>query len=660
MSIRFISCTLALSLAISGCGSFAELGTGDATADAKGGGPSWMGVYGDYLRHDGGNPGTFTVLLNQDYMGLHADVVYKIDDGEWQRESMGWSGHVGGNSLWRFEPIDAFDAGSTVTWFFHGYDDWGAEIWDSADGANYSMVVASDDPSELAASSALPDGADLNQDLQVIFTPDEPALELELELIDQVQQACIDAGCSYAEGANPFTIRYAVYNLTHDDIADALVGAHDAGVDVQVIVEADKIDLSDSGSAYSILSDGGFEVVEDHETLDASTTVSADLVGIDNYGLMHLKARMFATPDWEAMLTGSHNPQYSAMDNDETLHLVRDQDVIDSYADAIDTILADDDLENSWDDSAAVNVLFTPAVSGVRAGTRILEWLEDEDEQILLSVFALRDITAEDVDDSLVEILGAKVAEGVPVYVITDRKMSDGINADGSYWFSDDDTEQDLRDAGVTVFEVMNLESDYTAMHSKTAILGRTDLRIITDASNWSYSGLGSSSDLARNVESVLFIDSEELDGGRTGRRYLAWWLSVLARYEHQDTGESIGYDDVFATLSARATWPTVEVGIEAHEGWTSWGEVVSVRGGAAELGAWGPGLELEATDYPSWSTTSSVELPIGSCFGWKLVAGMPGAETVRWEAGDDRWLCAGTAPLLAQDELDLSVSWSW
>ena len=29
--------------------------------------PSWMGVYGSYAPHNGSNPGTYTILMNQDY-----------------------------------------------------------------------------------------------------------------------------------------------------------------------------------------------------------------------------------------------------------------------------------------------------------------------------------------------------------------------------------------------------------------------------------------------------------------------------------------------------------------------------------------------------------------------------------------------------------------
>jgi phosphatidylserine/phosphatidylglycerophosphate/cardiolipin synthase-like enzyme len=111
-------------------------------ADKAGGSSlSWMGVYGEYERHAGGNPGTFTVLMNQDHLGLHAELGYRVDGGEWQAAPMDWTAQVDGNSLWRLSPDAAFPAGSTVEYFFHGWDDGGAHIWDSAGGANYELVL---------------------------------------------------------------------------------------------------------------------------------------------------------------------------------------------------------------------------------------------------------------------------------------------------------------------------------------------------------------------------------------------------------------------------------------------------------------------------------------------------------------------------------------
>ena len=36
--------------------------------------PNWMGVYGSFSTHNGSNPGVYTILMNQDYYGLHAEV----------------------------------------------------------------------------------------------------------------------------------------------------------------------------------------------------------------------------------------------------------------------------------------------------------------------------------------------------------------------------------------------------------------------------------------------------------------------------------------------------------------------------------------------------------------------------------------------------------
>ncbi len=132
--------TVAL-LAITGCSSFALDGGGSQPGTKGGSSLSWMGIYGDTERHDGANPGTFSVMMNQDYYGLQADLVIRVDGGDWERHDMDWAGHVDGNSLWQLEPADAFEPGASVEYFFHGYDSWGAQIWDSAGGANYGWDV---------------------------------------------------------------------------------------------------------------------------------------------------------------------------------------------------------------------------------------------------------------------------------------------------------------------------------------------------------------------------------------------------------------------------------------------------------------------------------------------------------------------------------------
>lgn len=104
--------------------------------------PSWMGVYGTYQRHNASNPGTFTVLMNQDYWGLHAEVGIRINGGSWAAHSMSYVGNNAGNSVWAYTPSSPIAPGSTVEYYFHGYDDWGAHIYDNNGGANYTHAAA--------------------------------------------------------------------------------------------------------------------------------------------------------------------------------------------------------------------------------------------------------------------------------------------------------------------------------------------------------------------------------------------------------------------------------------------------------------------------------------------------------------------------------------
>lgn len=101
--------------------------------------PSWMGVYGSYTRHNGGNPGTHQVLMNDDYWGLHAEVVIRVNGGSWNAYGMNYAGNVDGNSLWDIQHDVAYPTNATVEYYFHGWDDWGVNIWDNNGGANYSF-----------------------------------------------------------------------------------------------------------------------------------------------------------------------------------------------------------------------------------------------------------------------------------------------------------------------------------------------------------------------------------------------------------------------------------------------------------------------------------------------------------------------------------------
>ena len=118
--------------------------------------PSFMGVYGSFVHHtDGNNPGSYTVLMNQDYFGLHANVGIQVNGGNWTEYSMSYVTNVDGNSEWTFTPGSAYSAGAVVEYYFHGYDDYSSStIYDSNNASNYYFSVASNSSNPLLTSWA--------------------------------------------------------------------------------------------------------------------------------------------------------------------------------------------------------------------------------------------------------------------------------------------------------------------------------------------------------------------------------------------------------------------------------------------------------------------------------------------------------------------------
>jgi phosphatidylserine/phosphatidylglycerophosphate/cardiolipin synthase-like enzyme len=517
---------------------------------------------------------------------------------------------------------------------------------------------ADDFGADVPAYAPLPEGIDLDKPFQVVFAPLEPVVTLELWWIDWVRQARRWDPGEYQEGANPYRIRYAVYTLRNQKIMEALADAEDEGVDVQILIESDQLGKErDWMTVDEYLAGRGFEVVLDHHDLDEDSRTSADLIGIKHYGLTHVKTRIFQIPVETVVLSGSFNAGSHAPLNDENFHIIRDPALVSRYASMYEHLVRGERPVNKWDDDAAVNVLFTRPTSGQRPGEVFLRWLQEENEQILLMAYSMRDITARGSDKSLVQILSEKHAAGVPVYVISDRKQSDG----GDY----DDTEDRLRAAGVPFYEARNDVTVYTAMHHKVAVLGLTRIRVVTDSANWTRSGLGTDRNIARNQESMLFIDSNELDEGRTGRRYLAEWLKVLSRYAHQSQeidGEG-SFEFVRDCLLAQAEWPRQSVLFRAFDAQTEDGEQVHVVGDHPDLDEWGDrgsGVALETTseDYPEWWSAAPVYLPVAVPFEWKLATFDPAGELLRFEAEPRRISVAYPPGLLPGDGLELNGTW--
>lgn len=491
-----------------------------------------------------------------------------------------------------------------------------------------------DGPSELTALTSLP-----ATPVATLFAPYEPALGLDLLLVRQVIAArAADPTPSYPEGENPFRIRFAVYNLDSPYIAAALADAEQANVDVQVLIEHDQLDPARD---YNVMDDylvsRGFELAPSHRALDATTRVTADLIGIEGTGLMHLKTRLYRWSDASGaehtrVITGSMNPGNLAVHNDETLHYIALPDVIARYDAKFEAVRDRAKLVNTWSDAAPMQVLFSPD-GGTQAIDRIAALIDAEQEAILLAVFSLRNMSPSTGGPGIIERLIAAHQRGVTVVVITDRKQSDGVDVDGNPVYYNDGTEDKLRAGGIPVYEVVNRYSPYNAMHTKYGVFGVSRPIVVTDAGNWSRASLGSGTKRPINDESVLFIDTMRLDGGITGLRYLGNFVEILDRYDADPA-------DVLARLQALPGWPTVDVTFNARAE-TLWGQTIYATGNLAELGDWtqtGAGVPLttNGSTYPRW-TSAPVALPFASRLEYKLIK--RSSSGITWEAGANRTL---------------------
>lgn len=499
------------------------------------------------------------------------------------------------------------------------------------------------------------------------FAPYETPLAFDLTLIDAVVEARRADPAAYDEGANPHAIRYAVYNLRNAEIAAALADAADAGVDVQVLIEADQLDPArDWNVTDEMLIARGFEYAPDHRALDAEGRRTADLVGVTGSGLMHLKARVYRWRDSQGLdqrrlVTGSMNPGDHAVDNDETLHYVDDAVVLDAFEAKYAAVLAGTRITNVWRDGAAVNVLFSPD-GGAQARDHIARLIDDEAELVVLAMYSLRNLAPSGGGAGILTRLAAARQRGVTVVVITDRKQSDGIDADGNPIYWNDGSEEILRDAGIPVYEVINQHSPFNAMHTKYAVFGLTRPMVVTDAGNWTKAGLGSGGSRPSNDESVLFIDSMALDGGATAQRYLGNFLDIVHRYGGDPATGGPAPAALVEELFGLPAWPAVAVDVDAIAT-TLWGQSVYLTGALPELGDWTRGdelgwrLETDGVTYPHWR--GSLALPFGERSAYKLIKSS--GSSIEWETGADRWLVADPTDLrMAGRDGRVALDLSW
>jgi phosphatidylserine/phosphatidylglycerophosphate/cardiolipin synthase-like enzyme len=511
----------------------------------------------------------------------------------------------------------------------------------TADAASASNLAASD--AERAQGT--------REVLQTWFAPYDDPIKQELAMIDEVIAAKAADPKTYKDGQNPYSIKYAVYNLRHPEVVKRLGEAHQQGVDVQILIEDKQLDPARTWNQAdeTLTQQYGFAFSPTHRGLNDAQRAELDLIGIKGSGLMHLKTRIFTKPDPATgkpdtqVLTGSLNPGDNAVNNNEALHLVTDPNLVARYVQKYEDVRAGKKTSNTWDPAASVNVLFTPAPSGPQPADKILEWVDQEKEAIFLSVFSLRNITSPRQREDLLTKLKKAKARGVKITCVTDRKQSDGVDAQGNRVAWDDDFEDKLRAAGLPVYECVNEAGPFNAMHLKAALFGLTDMKVVSDCGNWSQAALGSDRRSARNDESYLFVDSKKLDDNATGMRFLSNFLGLLRTYEHQQDAGTPGAQALLDELMQHPSWPKVKVDFDVVAK-TYYGQDVYITGDHPALGDWtrqGPGLKLntDGGKYPLWEADNALELPFGMSLQYKVVKRDQRTGKLEWEPGDNQLL---------------------
>lgn len=497
-------------------------------------------------------------------------------------------------------------------------------------------VIAS--TNSVASTDRFERGDGVTSPFEVYFTPYDPAIQTEIALIDKILEARKADPTAYAPQENPYKINYAVYNLRSPEIINRLIEAAKSGVEVQVLIEAKQIAPESTWNKVDdIFEDAGLKVIYKDIELPLAERAAAHLVGIESNHLMHLKTRIYSYKDPQsgeikrAVLSGSMNPGDGAVKNDENLNLIKVPSIIDLYEKKFDDVLNHRRTDNVWNDDQGLNVLFTPAQSGPRPLSKLFEWIDAEQEMIFLSVFDLKDLEDPASRKTLVQKLAEAKARGVEVAVITDRKKSDGLDAEGNRAFiygrpaPNSWIDEDLQKEGIPVYEFVNESSEFSAVHSKYGIFGLSDMKVLTGAGNWTRAGMGSGNKRGRNEESFIFVESNKLDNNRTGMRYLSNVLYMLRNYGHQHA-ENPPTEEMIARLQKLPSWPQVEVDPNALLPPNLQGEVYLVGDHPALQGRAGqPGLKLSTRNTPfETMTREPISLPFGTILRYDVVKRQP------------------------------------
>ena len=230
--------------------------------------------------------------------------------------------------------------------------------------------------------------------IDVTFMPYGSRCDREVTAINAVADARLADSRHFSRAENPYRVSYCVYNFAPDpvweDLVNATLRARSAGVEVQVLVDYRQLWESHTWNGGLLqLRAAGLRYSPTHLGLNASEQLSLELIGINTTerggGLMHLKTRIFRWLDPDTglarttVMSGSFNPErgaapdYIFLNNDTLVELSEEPELATKYQQKYDAVLANKPLTNAWNESTAVNVLFSPDTAGPQSVDRILQ-----------------------------------------------------------------------------------------------------------------------------------------------------------------------------------------------------------------------------------------------------------------------------------------------
>ena len=324
-----------------------------------------------------------------------------------------------------------------------------------------STDTATEPPSSPLTDIPLPAGYGVDGGwFQLYFTNPESPLASQ-------QTGGIDGPLAEAIDAAKLSVDVAVYSLSLNSVRDALLNAHDRGVQVRMVVESDNLDRSDPQK----LLEAGIPILGDRRE-----------------GLMHNK---FVVIDNSEVWTGSTNfTDSGAYDDNNNMIRIRSVKLAENFTKEFEEMFIDDKFGDNvvpetpnprvTIDGTPIDTYFSPD-DGVQAS--FVELVENAQESIYFMSFSF-------TSDPIGDAVRARAEEGVTVAGVMDAEQVD----------SNIGTEFDaFSQAGLDVYR----DGNAGQMHHKVMII---DESIVIFGS---YNFTNSAEE--RNDETLLVIYNEDI-----------------------------------------------------------------------------------------------------------------------------------------------------